>query len=138
MQFATIVQVIPDDTMAGREELAEDIKTELVALEIGDIKEVTEKAKEGKLALDIQTIGVVVSAASLSIEVIKGIISIVKEIQLRYADKKKIDLDNVPKVTLKVEAEEEGEKPLELRLPTNKASETRFVKKVASRKGKKK
>jgi hypothetical protein len=89
--MAVNIQITPDSKSAGSEELAQDIRAELDALEIGEIKELTQKAKEGTLTLDIVTIGVIINAARLTFDLIKAIISIVKELQLRYADKKKVE-----------------------------------------------
>jgi hypothetical protein len=136
--MSTTIELIPDSTTSGNEELIEEIRLELNALEIGELETRTEKAKEGTLAIDIVTVGVIINGARLTLDLIKGIISIVKEIQLRYADKKNIDLQDVPKVKLRLGDPKTHKENIEIQIPSSKSIETRFLKKVSLNKGNKK
>lgn len=121
-----------DQTNPNTSNLLKDLQAEIEALEIGNVTPQMEEPKEGELVIDWLLIafilGIAVNSATFISEVtniIKNIIEISNEIRSRYAADNATDINNVPKIEIKITNNI-------LVVPCNKNEEEEFIKKITN------
>lgn len=130
-----IIEITTDLEKHGSEELMEDLTEEIRALDIGKIERSTSQRKEGTLTgLDLITTLLIIQLILATPEAIKALIDVVKEIRLRFADRKRVDLTNVPSITI-VFIFVNGE-TIRLIIPSSLDAERKFIQDIIESRGK--
>lgn len=125
------IYIFVDKNKPGSEELMEDLYVELSALEIGGLEKITETPEEGTLpGIDLETVIIILTLAKVSLDFIRSIIKLIEEVRLRYADRKNIELKDVPKIAINKPEETSIDESKEIEIPSSKKAEKIFIEEV--------